>query len=65
MPTTVEVHHINEYQYTHLILKGDPKEIPNLTHEQLVKFHATHYHPSNARFITYGTFCSSHLAAAV
>jgi len=33
---------------------GEPKEIPNLTHEQLKAFHATHYHPSNAIFMTYG-----------
>ncbi len=33
---------------------GDPKDIPNLTHEQLKAFHATHYHPSNAIFMTYG-----------
>ena len=33
---------------------GDPANIPELTHEDLVRFHATHYHPSNARFFTYG-----------
>ncbi len=33
---------------------GDPKDIPNLTHEQLVEFHKRHYHPSNSVFITYG-----------
>jgi presequence protease len=33
---------------------GDPEDIPNLTWEQLRKFHATHYHPSNAYFYTYG-----------
>jgi len=33
---------------------GDPQEIPNLTWEQLRKFHAVHYHPSNAYFYTYG-----------
>jgi Zn-dependent M16 (insulinase) family peptidase len=33
---------------------GEPKEIPSLTHEQLKTFHATHYHPSNAIFMTYG-----------
>ncbi|KAI8776058.1 presequence protease, mitochondrial [Biomphalaria glabrata] len=35
---------------------GDPAEIVNLTHEQLKKFHASHYHPSNAKFFTYGNF---------
>ncbi|XP_053429255.1 presequence protease, mitochondrial isoform X2 [Nycticebus coucang] len=35
---------------------GDPLCIPELTWEQLRQFHATHYHPSNARFFTYGNF---------
>uniref|UniRef100_A0A7N6AQB6 Pitrilysin metalloproteinase 1 n=1 Tax=Anabas testudineus TaxID=64144 RepID=A0A7N6AQB6_ANATE len=33
---------------------GEPLVIPDLTWEQLKQFHATHYHPSNARFFTYG-----------
>ncbi|OIO59114.1 MAG: peptidase M16 [Alphaproteobacteria bacterium CG_4_10_14_0_2_um_filter_63_37] len=33
---------------------GDPAEIPNLTWAQLKAFHATHYHPSNAIFMTFG-----------
>lgn len=33
---------------------GDPEVIPDLTHEQLVDFYKTHYHPSNAVFMTYG-----------
>ncbi|XP_063778219.1 presequence protease, mitochondrial [Pseudophryne corroboree] len=33
---------------------GEPLHIPDLTWEQLRHFHATHYHPSNARFFTYG-----------
>ncbi len=33
---------------------GDPLDIPKLTHTQLKDFHATHYHPSNAVFMTYG-----------
>ena len=35
-------------------LRRGPREHPELTHEDLVRFHATHYHPSNARFFTYG-----------
>jgi hypothetical protein len=35
---------------------GDPPNIVDLTHEQLQEFHATHYHPSNALFYTYGNF---------
>jgi len=33
---------------------GDPAEIPNLTYEQFKTFHATYYHPSNARIFFYG-----------
>ncbi len=33
---------------------GDPEAIPNLTYAQLKAFHARHYHPSNAIFLTYG-----------
>ena len=39
--------------YEH-ISGGDPEHIPDLTWEQLRKFHAVHYHPSNAYFYTYG-----------
>ncbi|XP_036136143.1 presequence protease, mitochondrial isoform X1 [Molossus molossus] len=39
-----------------VISGGDPLCIPDLTWEQLKHFHATHYHPSNARFFTYGNF---------
>ena len=33
---------------------GDPEQIPNLSWEDLKKFHARHYHPSNAIFMTFG-----------
>jgi Zn-dependent M16 (insulinase) family peptidase len=39
--------------YAH-VSGGDPEFIPNLTWEQLRKFHALYYHPSNAYFYTYG-----------
>ncbi len=35
---------------------GEPAEIPNLSHGQLRAFHARHYHPSQAVFLTYGSF---------
>ncbi len=35
---------------------GEPSAIPNLTWQQLRDFHATHYHPSNAYFYTYGNY---------
>ena len=33
---------------------GDPDCIPDLSYEQLVEFYNTHYHPSNAIFMTFG-----------
>ncbi len=33
---------------------GVPKEIPNLTHQALVDFHKTYYHPSRCIFYFYG-----------
>jgi Zn-dependent M16 (insulinase) family peptidase len=39
--------------YSH-VSGGDPQDIPNLTWENLRRFHARHYHPSNAHFYTYG-----------
>jgi Zn-dependent M16 (insulinase) family peptidase len=33
---------------------GDPQKITDLTWEQLRKFHADHYHPSNSKILTYG-----------
>lgn len=41
---------------------GDPKEIPNLTHEELIEFHRTFYHPSRCLFFFYGDIpLSKHL----
>lgn len=33
---------------------GDPEVIPDLSYEELKSFYETHYHPSNAVFMTYG-----------
>jgi len=33
---------------------GDPRNIPDLTYEQFLEFYKTHYHPSNAIFMTFG-----------
>uniref|UniRef100_A0A182R103 Presequence protease, mitochondrial n=1 Tax=Anopheles farauti TaxID=69004 RepID=A0A182R103_9DIPT len=35
---------------------GDPLDIPQLKHEDLVNFHRRYYHPSNARIFSYGCF---------
>ncbi|MDQ6978706.1 MAG: insulinase family protein, partial [Mariprofundaceae bacterium] len=46
--------HLFPTQTYHHNSGGDPVHIPDLTHEQLQAFHTTHYHPSNAIFVTYG-----------
>lgn len=33
---------------------GNPSKIPDLTYQQFKDYHATYYHPSNARFFFYG-----------
>ncbi len=33
---------------------GDPKDIPDLSYQELVDFYKSHYHPSNAVFMTFG-----------
>jgi presequence protease len=33
---------------------GDPAHIPDLSYEQLKAFYSSHYHPSNAIFMTFG-----------
>ncbi len=35
---------------------GDPQAIPNLTYDNLIKFHKRFYHPANAFFYSYGNF---------
>lgn len=39
---------------------GDPENIPELTRDELKKFHQNHYHPSNAKFFTYGDIPLEH-----
>lgn len=43
---------------------GDPECIPDLTHEQLNAFYKTHYHPSNAIFMTFGDTAAQELQAS-
>lgn len=43
----------NTYQYCS---GGEPLLIPNLSHANLVDFYKKYYHPSNARFYSYGNF---------
>lgn len=39
-----------------VISGGDPLVIPNLQYVDLLNFHMKYYHPSNARFYSYGNF---------
>ena len=38
---------------------GEPQDIPDLSYQQLLDFHKTHYHPSNAVFMTFGDIPAS------
>jgi len=38
---------------------GEPECIPDLRYEELLAFYKTHYHPSNAIFLTYGDIPAS------
>ncbi len=42
---------------------GDPEAIPDLSYDQLLAFYHSHYHPSNAIFMTYGDIPAAELQA--
>ena len=44
---------------------GDPETIPDLSYEELKAFYDTHYHPSNAVFMTYGNIPANELQQAI
>lgn len=43
---------------------GDPAKIPDLSHQDLIDFHRSHYHPSNAILMTYGNLSPLELQQA-
>ncbi len=47
-------HHLFPTSTYHYNSGGDPEVIPDLSYEQLREFYRSHYHPSNATFMTYG-----------
>lgn len=47
-------HHLFPETTYHYNSGGDPKDIPDLTYQELVDFYKSHYHPSNAIFMTFG-----------
>ncbi|MEN8669766.1 MAG: insulinase family protein, partial [Ketobacter sp.] len=57
-PTSVLYDQLGRYLFPtstyHYNSGGDPESIPDLTYEQLKAFYQTHYHPSNAVFMTFG-----------
>ncbi|MBB3168669.1 insulinase family protein [Simiduia aestuariiviva] len=56
-------HHLFPTTTYHYNSGGDPKHIPELTYEQLQVFYKSHYHPSNAIFMTYGDLPATELQA--
>lgn len=42
---------------------GEPEHIPDLSYQELKDFYRTHYHPSNAIFMTYGDIPAAELQA--
>lgn len=57
-PASVLYDHLGRYLFPtttyHYNSGGDPETIPDLSYEQLKAFYQTHYHPSNAIFMTFG-----------
>ena len=47
-------HHLFPTSTYHYNSGGDPEAIPDLSYAQLKAFYETHYHPSNATFMTFG-----------
>ncbi|MCG6938602.1 MAG: insulinase family protein [Gammaproteobacteria bacterium] len=57
-PVSVLWQEVSKYLYPtstyHYNSGGEPRDIPDLSYQQLKQFHQTHYHPSNAVFMTFG-----------
>jgi len=66
-PTSVLWQTLSKYLYPdntyHFNSGGDPEDIPDLSYAQLKSFYDTHYHPSNAVFMTYGNLAPEQLQA--
>ncbi len=62
-PVSVLWQEVSKYLYPtstyHYNSGGEPQDIPDLTYQQLKDFHQTHYHPSNAIFMTFGDIPAS------
>jgi len=62
-PVSVLWQEVSKYLYPtstyHYNSGGEPQDIPDLSYQQLKDFHKTHYHPSNAIFMTFGDIAVS------
>jgi len=62
-PVSVLWQEVSKYLYPtstyHYNSGGEPQDIPDLSYQQLLDFHKTHYHPSNAVFMTFGDIPAS------
>lgn len=47
-------HHLFPTTTYHYNSGGEPADIPDLTHNELVAFHQSHYHPSNSVLMSFG-----------
>ncbi|WP_230657147.1 insulinase family protein [Psychrobacter sp. I-STPA10] len=47
-------HHLFPTTTYHYNSGGDPADIPDLTHNELVDFHQSHYHPANSVIMSFG-----------
>jgi hypothetical protein len=47
-------HHLFPTTTYHYNSGGEPADIPDLTHHELVEFHQSHYHPSNSVIMSFG-----------
>ena len=58
-------HTLSKYLYPtttyHYNSGGEPECIPDLSYEELASFYKTHYHPSNAIFMTFGNIPAAEL----
>lgn len=60
----VLAHHLYPKTTYHYNSGGDPACIPDLTHQDLIDFYRSHYHPSNAVLMTYGNLSPLELQTA-
>jgi len=58
-------HHLFPTTTYHYNSGGDPAEIPDLTHTELVEFHQSHYHPSNSVIMSFGNIPVSETQARI